>query len=224
MFTESNRIAKFESEFNQKMTNHTHYNQIAGKDINRTIAISDGVFAVSLTLLVLEIRIPAQQLFHSEAELLNTFIGLGPKFLMYFLAFMTTGIFWTGHSAQYKHIVNSDRNLSWINLLFLLSVTLLPFSTAFLGDYPHHKFPVFIYWLNILLMGLMLYIHWSYAVKHKFVSTETFELVDKALRRRIIVAQSLYFIGMLLCFLNPFLSIAFIIAVQLNYAFGFITK
>ena len=135
---------------------------------------------------------------------------------------MTTGIFWMGHSAQYKHIEKSDRNLSWLNLLFLLTVILLPFSTSFLGNYTNYKFPIAIYWLNIFLMGAMLYVHWAYAYKHGFVSTETREIVNKPLRTRIIIAQTLYFFGALMCFISPYLSIAFIIAVQLNYAFAFI--
>lgn len=204
--------------------NTAHYNQIAGKDITRMAAISDGVFAVAMTLLVLEIRAPAAELIKSESDLVSSFLALGPKFLMYLLAFMTIGIFWTGHGAQYKHISTSDRNLSWINLLFLLMVSVIPFSTAFLGDFPNYKFPLFIYWLNIFLMGLLLYINWAYACRKNFVSTETKELVDRAIRRRIVVAQSLYFAGLLLCFINPFLSIVFIIAVQINYAFGLISK
>ncbi|HRN49343.1 MAG TPA: TMEM175 family protein [Niabella sp.] len=199
-----------------------HYNLIAGRDTGRIIAISDGVFGVALTLLMLELRVPVMEGIHSDKQLIDTFLNLGPKFLVSFLAFMTTGIFWMGHSAQYKHIEKSDRNLSWLNLLFLLTVILLPFSTSFLGNYTNYKFPIAIYWLNIFLMGAMLYVHWAYAYKHGFVSTETREIVNKPLRTRIIIAQTLYFFGALMCFISPYLSIAFIIAVQLNYAFAFI--
>lgn len=202
------------------MSNKT-YNQIAGQSTERIIALSDGVFAVALTLLVLEIRVPVMEGIKGEGEIIQKFVPLLPKFLVYFLAFMTAGIFWLGHSAQYKHIEKSDRNLNWINLLFLLAVTMLPFSTAFLGDYINLKFPISVYWFNIFLLGLMLYINWAYACKNNFVSDEAKTLVDKAIRRRIIVAQSLYLFGALLCFINTYLSIAFIIAVQLNYAFPF---
>ncbi|HNE50283.1 MAG: TMEM175 family protein [Chitinophagales bacterium] len=198
------------------------YNKIAGKDTGRIIAISDGVFAVALTLLVLEIRVPVLETIKSDTELIAAFILLKSKFLVYFLAFMTTGIFWMGHSAQYKHIEKSDRNLSWINLIFLLTVTLLPFTTSFLGDYTDFRFPIFIYWVNILSMGVLLYIHWKYACKKEFISKEAIAELDKPMRKRIIVAQSLYFLGALLCFINPYLSIAFIIFVQLNYAFAFL--
>ena len=68
------------------------YNKIAGKDTGRIIAISDGVFAVALTLLVLEIRVPVLETIKSDTELIAAFILLKSKFLVYFLAFMTTGI------------------------------------------------------------------------------------------------------------------------------------
>jgi uncharacterized membrane protein len=180
----------------------THnYNKIAGKDTGRIIAISDGVFGVALTLLVLEIRVPVMENIHSDTDLMQLFWTLKEKFLVYLLAFMTTGIFWLGHSSQYKHIGNSDRNLNWINLIFLLFVTMLPFTTAFLGDYTKFKFPIFIYWINIFMLGAMLYINWIYAVKKQFVNNETKEMVDKPLKKRIIYAQSLYFL-VLYCLLS----------------------
>lgn len=196
------------------------YNKIAGKDTARLIAISDGVFSVALTLLVLEIRVPVLESIHSEKDLIAAFLSLKSKFLVYFLAFMTTGIFWVGHSAQYKHIEQSNRNLNWINLLFLLAVTFLPFTTAFLGDYMQFKFALVVYWFNIFIMGLMLYINWIYACKNNLVNTETKDLVDKPLKRRIITAQTLYLIGAMLGFINPYLGITVIIAIQLNYAFA----
>ncbi|AHF16719.1 hypothetical protein NIASO_19145 [Niabella soli DSM 19437] len=199
----------------------TSYNKIAGQDTARIIAISDGVFGVAMTLLVLEIRVPLAEGFTSDKELAHSFLALMPKFLVYFLSFMTAGIFWTGHAAQFRLIEKSDRNLSWINLLFLLFVTLLPFSTAFLGDHINYKFPIGIYWLNIFLMGLLLYINWAYACKHNFVSDETKKQAGPGIRQRIIIAQTLYFFGALLCFISPYLSIGVIIAIQLNYAFVF---
>jgi uncharacterized membrane protein len=200
-----------------------NYNKIAGQDTGRIIAISDGVFGVALTLLVLEIRVPVLDSIHTEGELIQSFWALKEKFLVYLLAFMTTGIFWLGHSSQYKHILKSDRNLNWINLLFLLFVTMLPFTTSFLGDYTHFKFPVFVYWFNIFMLGLMLYINWIYAKKKNLTDADTAELVDKPLRNRIIIAQILYFIGALLCFISPLLSIAFIILIQTNYAFAYLS-
>ncbi len=203
----------------------THYNQIAGQKIGRVEALSDGVFAIALTLLVLEIKVPELHI-QSEAELWAALKTLAPKFLSYFLSFMTMGIFWTGQSLQLSYMERYNRDLNWNALFFLLLVSLLPFTTAFLGQYTAFKLAIAIYWLNIFLLGLLLYIHWNYARKHNFVSIkdpEELKAIDTAIRKRIIIAQCLYLFGALLCFINPYISIAFIIAVQLNYAFAIIS-
>ncbi len=196
------------------------YNKLSGQSAERINAISDAVFGVAMTLLVLEIKVPELE-HHGEQELITAFLALMPKFLVYFLSFMTAGIFWAGQAAQFRHIEKSDRNMTWINLLFLLFVSTLPFSTAFLGDHIGFKFSIFLYWLNIFLMGMGLYINWLYANKKGFINEETKAAVYGPIRKRILVAQSLYFCGALLCFISPYLSIGVIIAIQLNYAFAF---
>ena len=205
------------------MANQTIYNQLAGRKVQRIEAISDGVFAIALTLLILDIRVPISESIHTEADLFRAFTSLTPKFLSYFLSFMTLGIFWTGQTVQYTYIEKSDRHLNWLTLFFLLFVSLLPFTTAFLSEHIHFKFSILVYWLNILLLGITIYIHWVYAYNHDFVSLaqEQKEQVNQAVRKRILVAQSYYAFGAMLCFISNYLSIAFIIAVQLNYAIAF---
>jgi uncharacterized membrane protein len=202
------------------------YNQVAGQKIQRIEAISDGVFAIALTLLVLDIRVPVAAAIHSEGELIHVFYTLLPKLLGYFLSFMTLGIFWTGHSTQYTYIEKSDRHLNWISLFFLLFVSILPFTTAFLTEYIHFKFSIALYWLNIFLLGQLLYIHWVYAYQHDFLvgTAEEKQTVNQAIRGRIIIAQTLYFCGALLCFIHTYLSIVAIILIQLNYALGIFSK
>lgn len=197
-----------------------NYNRIAGNSRERIIAISDAVFGVAMTLLVLEIKVPEFE--GGEIELARAFFHLMPKFLVYFLSFMTAGIFWMGQSAQFAYIEKSDRNLSWINLLYLLFVSVLPFTTAFLGDHINHLFPIGLYWLNIFLLGSVLYINWNYAEKHDLITGEGKGAASVAIKRRIVVSQSLYLAGALLCFISPYLSIGIIIAIQLNYAFAFL--
>lgn len=201
-----------------------NYNKIAGQSTSRIEAISDGVFAVAMTLLVLDIRVPISESIQTEAELAHAFVALIPKFLIYFLSFMTAGIFWTGQAAQFRYIKKSDRNVNWISLLFLVFVAFIPFSTAFLSEHISFKFSIFVYWLNILCLGGMLYINWQYASKKGFIDVPDSEkeAVSGAIKNRIIVAQLWYAFGALLCFINIYLSIAVIIVIQLNYAFAFI--
>jgi TMEM175 potassium channel family protein len=203
----------------------THYNRIAGRNVRRIEALSDGVFAIAITLLVLEIRPPHAEA-HTEWEVLSSLHPLLPKFLTYFLSFMTMGIFWVGQGVQLNLIEQYDRNLSWTTIFFLVVISLFPFTTAFLGEYITFKVAIGIYWLNILLAGILIYFHWHYAAKHNFLTIEGEErrIIDKAVRKRVIVAQSLYLVGALLCFINTYLSIGFIILVQLNYAFAIISE
>ena len=204
----------------------TTYNQLAGQRVGRIEAISDGVFAVAMTLLVLDIRVPLREAIHSEHDLVMAFCALTPKLLTYFTSFMTLGIFWNGQSLQYNYIKRSDRDLTWIALFFLLMVSLVPFTTAFLSEHFSYRFSIGLYWLNILMLGLIVYIQWAYAWKRGYIEKETPEIaaVDKALRKRIIVAQMLYGIGALLCFISTYLSIFLIILVQLNYALGLTSR
>ncbi|TGK04803.1 DUF1211 domain-containing protein [Leptospira semungkisensis] len=199
---------------------HTHYNQLAGQKIQRSEAIADGIFAVALTLLVLDIRVPLKEAIHSEADLCFALIALAPKFLSYLLSFVTLGIFWMAHTVQYTFIVRSDRHLTWLSILYLLFVSLLPFSTSLLSEYMHYKMAIGIYWLNIFALGATVYLHWRYAYKKDFLDPEIPNKaeVNHAQTRRILTAQTMYAIAAALCFINNYLSVLVTFAIQLNYA------
>jgi TMEM175 potassium channel family protein len=195
------------------------YNQLAGRKIERIEAICDGVCAIALTLLVLDIKVPAGEAYHSEKDLLHALFTLGPKFLSYFLSFMTIGIFWTSLSVSNSLIGQSDRRPSWLALFALLFVSILPFTTAFLSEHFRFRTSIFLYWLNLFFFGLVMIIHWNYAYTHGYLKTDVHDkrAVYIALRNRGITAQSLYALGALICFVNNYLSIAFIIGVQLYF-------
>ncbi|QIP15929.1 DUF1211 domain-containing protein [Spirosoma aureum] len=201
------------------------YNTISGQRIQRIEALSDGLFSIAMTILVFDLKDPVSNRIQSNAELLVSLKILLPQLLTYFLSFMTLGIFWTGYSTQFNYIEKYDRNLNWYSLFFLLFVSLIPFSTNVLSNHINNQVSIGIYWLNIFAMGNMLYIHWRYARRNNFLSLsgKAQETVDKAIRSRVFTAQSLYALGASLCFINTYLSIAFIIGVQLNYALGIIT-
>jgi len=202
------------------------YNQIAGLNNQRIEAISDGVFAIALTLLILDIKVPVSEFITTEKDLFNAFVGLAPKLLSYFLSFMTLGIYWAAHSSQFHYISKSDRHLNWINLFFLLFVSIVPFTTAFLSAFITFKLAIGIYWLNVFLLGLMLAINWKYALKNDFISLDDNEkvLVTNAIKKRVIEAQTFYSLGALLCLINTYLSIAVLIFIQLNYALALTSK
>ena len=196
----------------------TPYNRIAGQSVERLAALSDGVFAVAMTLLVLDLRAPAVEAIHSDQDLWRALVTLSPRLLMYVMSFMTLGIFWVGQQTQLNHLERSDRSLSWIHIAFLFFVSILPFATTLLAEFPEYRVALIAYWLNILFLGAALYFSWVCAVGTGLVKSDMPALVSSAIKKRILIAQALYAFGALLCVVNTYWSMAFIIAVQLNYA------
>jgi uncharacterized membrane protein len=197
---------------------HSLYNRVAGQSVERLAALSDGIFAVAMTLLVLDLHVPAREAVHSEHDLLRVLIALAPRLLVFLMSVMTLGIFWVGQQTQLNYFARADRNLAWIHITFLCAVSLTPFSTALLAEYIHYRTALLVYWSNILLLGLTLYWSWGYAVRSKLLRAEVPGEIHPAVVRRIVIAQTLYACGAALCFFNTYWSIAAIVLVQLNYA------
>jgi len=195
----------------------TWYNRIAGQSLERLSALSDGIFAVAMTLLVLDIHAPAAHSVHSENELWSALVALAPRMLVYLMSVMTLGIFWTGQQTQFNYLNQSNRHLSWIHIAFLALISVMPFSTSLLAEFIEYRLALLVYWVNILLLGTVLYVSWRYARHAGLVEKASVE-ISCAIERRIIIAQLLYAFGALLCVFNPFWSIGFIVLVQLNYA------
>jgi len=197
---------------------HSLYNRVAGQSVERLAALSDGIFAVAMTLLVLDLRVPAIEAVHSERDLWRALVALSPRLLIFLMSVMTNGIFWVGQQTQLNHFARADRNLAWIHIAFLCAVCLTPFSTSLLAEFIHYRMALLVYWFNILLLGLTLYWSWSYARRAQLLEEGIPQEIHSAVVRRIVIAQSLYACGAALCFLNPYYSIAAIVLVQLNYA------
>ena len=193
------------------------YNQIAGQSVERLAALSDGIFAVAMTLLVLDLRAPVSTAIHNEHDLWEALVELAPWLVMYMMSFMTLGIFWVGQQTQLNHLTRSDRGLSWIHLVFLFAVTMMPFSTNLLSEFVHLRTALLVYWLNILLAGAALYFSWVCALGKGLVRDDLPPDDSAAIERRIVVAQSLYAFGAALCIFSTYWSIGFIVLVQLDY-------
>jgi uncharacterized membrane protein len=194
------------------------YNRFAGKSAERLAGLSDGLFAVAMTLLVLDLHVPASAAIHTERDLWHALGALAPRLLTYFMSFLTLGIFWVGQQTQLNFLARGDRNVTWIHLAFLLLVTLTPFSTGLLAEFITYRIALLVYWLNILLLGAVLFAGWRYALHAGLVKEDVPDTLRAATDRRILVAQALYAFGALLCVFSTYASVAFIVLVQLNYA------
>lgn len=137
---------------------------------NRIEALTDGVFAIVMTLLVLELRIPEIADSVVPAELPRDLLELWPKFSSYTVSFVVLGIMWISHHRTFHYIKRCDYKLLWVNLAFLMLVGLIPFSTSLIGNYATAQLPFVVYAIHLFLIFLMRFTLWTYAIgKYRLV-------------------------------------------------------
>jgi uncharacterized membrane protein len=204
------------------------YHRFAGSSLERLAALSDGVFAVAMTLLVLDLKPPSvpkrtQSPIWSSAHggsehlLLHGLLhDVAPRLLPYAMSFLTLGIFWVGQQTQLTSFTRSTRALTWIHLAFLLAVTLMPFSTGLLAQDTTYRLSMAVYWLNLLALGVLLFISLHYADRADLMRADTTDEMRAALKRRIVVYQALYALATLTCLINTYLAMGLLVALQLN--------
>jgi uncharacterized membrane protein len=192
---------------------------LSARDPDRLTGLSDGIFSVGMTLLVLGLVVPVLSgPSTTEAELWEALKKLGPNVLVYTTSFMTLGIFWAGQGTQLAQLARSDRYYAWIHLVFLFAVTLVPFSTLLLAHFYWFKVALVEYWFNILLLGATLLAGLEYGLRANLFKEEDRSDMAFLMRGRILIAQALYGCATLLCVVLPtWVSITLIILIQLNY-------
>jgi len=195
------------------------YNRFTGQSLEHLTALTDGLFAVAMTLLVLDLRVPVSTgLAYSEHGLWGALLRMGPSFVAYLLSFTMLGTFWLAQHTLLGILGRCDRTLTWISLGFLFVVSLLPFSAALLAHYVHLRLAVGVYWLNILLLGVGL--EWAARYGRKAFVPGDDQLAQARLttfRRRILAAQTLYALAALVCLISTVASVIALALVQLYY-------
>lgn len=133
--------------------------------LERLVFFSDAVFAIAITLLALEIRLPEIEGPLTDAGLLAALQSIGPKYLAYMLSFLVIGVFWIGHHRRYQFIQRYDGTLLFLNLLLLMIVAFIPFPTAIISDYGNITGTIF-YSLTMIAASLIAILIWWYASSH----------------------------------------------------------
>src|SRR5207248_6348314 len=124
---------------------------------------SDGIFAIAMTLLVLELHIPNLPPNAPNVQVAPVLWQLWPKFLTYAVSFLSLGVYWIGHHNMYHAIRRADRVLLWLNILFFMFVSFLPFSTSVLNAFRQSQVAPVFFGTNIILIGWLLFLQWAYA-------------------------------------------------------------
>ena len=124
---------------------------------------SDAVLAIAITLLALEIQVPQIPPGSGAAALPTALFGLWPKFFSFLISFWFVGIYWMAHHRAFHYIRGYDRSVLLINLLFLMWIVLLPFSSSLLGEYGNQQIVVVIYAVHVAVASLTLSWIWWHA-------------------------------------------------------------
>src|SRR6478735_8758195 len=133
--------------------------------LERMILFSDAVFAIAITLLALEIKVPPiDRHTATDAQLLESLGELVPKFVGFLISFFLIGLYWSIHHRMFGYVIDYTNRLLWLNLLFLLAVVLMPFSTAFYSEFVLRllQTPVIVYTFNIAFLGFSSFFLWRY--------------------------------------------------------------
>ena len=150
------------------MTEAAQSRSEAGRELDRIVFFSDAVFAIAITILVLDIRVPDGL---SPAELPAQVLALAPKYLSYAISFLVLTIYWQAHHRVFKPIRGYDGTLVWLNFLFLMAVAFLPFPTSLLGEYGGQQVSVVTYAANAAAASLLLSaISWRAIKGHRLVA------------------------------------------------------
>ena len=174
----------------------------------RVEALSDGVFAIVMTLLVLEIAIPELTFPVGEAEFQQELLALVPAFLGYAVSFIILGIFWIVHHRQFHFVERTDRTFVWINIVTLLFVALVPFTTALLSRYPQSQTAVLVYGGNVLAASLVISTQWWYAtLGHRLINRDLDPRLLRKSRQWTFVAPAAIGVIMAVSFIQPALSL-----------------
>jgi uncharacterized membrane protein len=187
---------------------------------SRIEAFSDGVFAIVITLLVLEIHVPSAQGKDISAALAHNLLALTPKFLTYILSFALVCIWWVAHHHLFHVLRRSDRGLLWLNSLFLLWLAFIPFPTALMGDFPGERIAVMGYGAVSTLAGI------SFTCM-RYYAFYPAKLVDERIDRRLlnsamlksVLNPVLHAIAVMLALVDTRLAIALYVILPLMFFF-----
>jgi uncharacterized membrane protein len=128
----------------------------------RLKTLADGVFAIVMTLLVLELSVPVITGKSGNAELTHKLLEMWPEFLIYALSFFILGVFWLIHHSIYSAVTHYDTTLVWLNIIFLMFVSLIPFSTALAGKNGFNTMTSVVYGVNMLLLFNLGWSSWAF--------------------------------------------------------------
>jgi uncharacterized membrane protein len=179
-----------------------------GTDLERIVFFSDAVFAIAITLLTIEIKVPELEPQLLTAELPHAILSLLPEILVYAQTFVLIGIYWQAHHRMFRAIVRYDQMLIWLNTLFLLCVAFIPVPSATLGRYYNQPSAIVFYGLCLALTSLVSLLMWTHATRrHRLVKAELSKASIQDIFRRGVVTIVIALLAVAAAYLNTSLAL-----------------
>ena len=172
-------------------------------DNQRLSAMSDGVFSIVITLMVLSIRIPEIAPDRVGQELPQQLMKMLPDLATLIISFIILGIYWIGHNNVFTHIIRHDRALLWLNIFFLMSVATIPYPTTLIVRYGQAQMSVIIYAINLIVGGVLLDVIWWYGSRNRYLMCESIgpQLIS-SFHRRILTGPAIYLLAIGVSFVS----------------------
>jgi uncharacterized membrane protein len=186
----------------------------------RLETFSDGVFAIAITLLVLEIRVPHVE---ESESLLVALLGLWPSYVGYAVSFLQIGVIWANHHNRFRLLERSDHVLLFLNILFLMCVAFIPFPTALLAEYiqgseGERQTAIAVYSGTLAVTGIFFTLLWLYAAKdYRLVNMNLDPLLLRAMTRRYLIGAALYIVAFAIAFVSALASLVLIVGLALLF-------
>ncbi|MBU1118807.1 DUF1211 domain-containing protein [Patescibacteria group bacterium] len=171
--------------------------------LSRIIAYSDAVFAIAVTILILQIDVPDKI---GAAELPSQLIETWPNALSYIISFAVISRFWFSHLHLFSYLKTVDRKFAILNLLFLFTITFLPFPTDLYGTHSSSRFALVLYALSITLVALINFFLWFYVYKHpKMLQDHVDKRIIAYVGRQVFVVPIVFLISIGFIYISPVL-------------------
>ncbi len=169
----------------------------------RLETLTDGIFAIAMTVLVLTLSPPDFPDSATNAEVYEKLQNMFPNFLAFVASFFTLGMYWVTHHAAFRFLIRTDRVILWLNICFLLMVSIVPFTTGLYAGDVNNMIVNTIFGANLIIMGLINYAMWTYARHQGFVFKGISEESRHFSTRRILTAPVIATVAMFASMIQP---------------------
>ena len=170
--------------------------------LEHVVSFADAIFAFSITFMAISVHIPEITQNLTQAQVINKLLESIPEFEIYVISFFVIGIYWIAYHQIFNQIVNSDTTVTWLTLIFLFFITLIPLATNLQIGFGHYQLVFVLYALVLAIAGALLTITWLHATKNKLIDKDLTPREIHNISLEVIVPTVIYFLSILISFID----------------------